>query len=386
MLLIVIDGLRADLPWTGYPRDVAPWMTAFSKHSVVYTRAYSVSSTTARSVAALLTGQYPSELARDGYFFSHYYDDNLFISERIQQAGHHTLAVAAHAYFLPGMGLEQGFQTYRVLPGTYMNNDEETNVTSDRITELAQKLLGERIQQPGRFFAYLHYMDPHLPYLRHPDRPQFGQTRRDMYDQEVHFTDEWVGKLVDWAKAQAWGRNTAFIITADHGEGLGEHGWLKHGYHLWEELIQVPLLIQAPGIAPRRIDVPRSHIDLAKTILDLMGVEARPPLRGVSLVPELLGSVPLPRPVIADLPRDDLQERARAVIQGDWKVITYGDDASWFVFDLSRDPDEAENLADRPDVLERMQKMYREQSSTIPTVEIRGPAVQLKGAPEGRRW
>src|SRR5687767_9772944 len=96
VLLIIVDSLRADMPWMGYERPIAPWLTAFAQRSVTYTRAYSIASSTARSVGPLLVGKYPSEMERNGRFFSHWYPSNEFVSERLSAAGHHTAALLTH--------------------------------------------------------------------------------------------------------------------------------------------------------------------------------------------------------------------------------------------------------------------------------------------------
>jgi arylsulfatase A-like enzyme len=175
----------------------------------------------------------------------------------------------------------------------------------------------------------------------------------------VHYTDEWIGHLVDWARAQPWGKSLAVIVTADHGEGFGEHGHYKHGYELWEELTRVPLIIRVPSVAPRRIDLPRSHIDLAPTVLELMGVGRSADLSGVSLVPEIHGKTPDHRTVVVDLPGDDLQEQRRAIIEGNLKLIVSGKDQRTALFDLHTDPQEQKNLAQMDDArLERMMTLH----------------------------
>ena len=90
--------MRADMPWAGYPRKIAPNLTALEKQSISYTRAYSVSSYTAKSVAAVLSGQYPSSLKRSGYFFTKYPDSDLFFPELLHKAGVHTMATHGHMY------------------------------------------------------------------------------------------------------------------------------------------------------------------------------------------------------------------------------------------------------------------------------------------------
>ncbi|HVJ17567.1 MAG TPA: sulfatase-like hydrolase/transferase [Polyangiaceae bacterium] len=390
VVLIMIDALRADMPWTGYPREIAPWLTAFEKRVASYHRAYSLSSYTAKSVLPALTGHYPSAMARDGYFFTKWMPENEVITERAQKAGHRTLAGHGHGYFLPGMGLDQGFDDYRLLKGTFLDNTGVHDVNSDRLNKLGKEQLSDpkNIGQEGnkRFFAYYHYLDPHYSYSKHPGHPDFGNKARDVYDNEVHFTDQWVGDFVDWLLEQPFGKQTAVIITADHGEGFGEHNHYRHAYEIWESLVRVPLLIYVPGATPTRITTPRSHIDLAPTIADLMGIPPDPTWPGKSLVPEIFGEEPTARPVIAELPRADLMDRRRALIDGDYKLIAFGDDQSYQLYKVSEDFKEERDLVKtEPERFEAMKKRYLEVSATIPNVKITGGA-PLKGAPAGRGW
>ena len=87
VLLILVDGLHDEMPWLGYERDIAPWMTQFEKRAVSYTRAYAISSATARSVGPLLAGRYPSEMWRSGDYFTVYGQENVFVSEFAKAAG-----------------------------------------------------------------------------------------------------------------------------------------------------------------------------------------------------------------------------------------------------------------------------------------------------------
>lgn len=392
VVLIMIDSMRADMPWAGYPRDIAPWLTKFQKeHCVSYPSGYSISSYTAKSVAPALVGKYPSEMPRDGYFFTKWPDDNLFVSERAQQAGHRTLAGHAHGYFMPLLGNNQGFDDYRLIPGS-VDLKAVTSVTSDKLTKLAKEMLSEpentKLDGDKRFFAYFHYLDPHHTYEKHPGHPDYGNKPRDLYDNEIHWTDHWVGQLVDWARQQPWAEQTAFIITADHGEGFGEHGHFRHSYELWESLVRVPLMVCIPGVAPRTIEVRRGHVDLAPTIADLMGVKADPPFRGQSLLPEVFGQTPAkPRHIVVDLPRSDLMDRRRGVISEDgYKIIAFGNDNRFELYNLEKDPAEEHELSEKePDELEAMKKLYERISKQIPNVEVTGGA-ELKGAPKGQRW
>lgn len=393
VVLIFIDSLRADVSWTGYPRQTTPRIDAFRRdHCVAYANGYSLSSYTAKSVVPALVGEYPSAMERDAYFFTRYPDaKNLFVSERAQAAGHRTLSTQAHGYFLPTFLTHQGFDVSRTLPGG-VDLKEVVSVTSEPLTKLAMEELEKpENTAPGgdkRFFAFAHYMDPHHTYEPHPGFERYGLKPRDLYDHEVLYTDHWVGELLEFLKRQAWWRQTAVIISSDHGESFGERDHNRHGHELWESVIRVPWLLCVPGAEPRLVeDVRRSHIDLAPTIADLMGLPAEPAFRGQSLVPEVLGDRPAEkRRVIADQPRADLMDRRRAVIDGDWKIVAFGDDKAFMLFDLASDPWEKEDLsAKNPDKLAEMKKIYEEESAKIPLVEVL-PGPDLKGAPARRRW
>ncbi len=390
VLLIMIDSMRADMPWAGYERDIAPHLTQYiGKSCIAYTKGYSFSSYTAKSVVPALVGEYPSAMKRDGYFFTRYPDaDNLFISERAQKAGLRTLSGQAHGYFLPALGNNQGFDEYRLIEGG-VDLKAVTSVTGEKLTKLAKEMLDEpKLGTDKRFFAYFHYMDPHHTYVKHKGHPDFGNKARDIYDTEMHYTDAQVHDLLEFARKKPFWDHTAVVITADHGEGFGERGHLRHAYELWESLVKVPLVFCVPGLPPRTIEnVRRGHIDLAPTMADLMGLEAKPAFRGDSLLPELFGEIePKEKRVVVDLPRADLMDRRRAVIADDWKIVGFGDDKSFMIFDLAKDPWEETDLAkEEPAKLEALKKIYAEESAKIPNTEVTG-GPPLKGAPPGRRW
>ncbi|MFO0568851.1 MAG: sulfatase [Polyangiaceae bacterium] len=390
VLFILIDSLRWDMPWTGYPRPIAPWLDAFAKRSTLYPRGYSISSYTAKSVAPALVGKYPSEMQRDAFFFTTWGPENLFFSERAQKLGHHTLAGHGHGYFKSFMGLNQGFDDYRLLPGTELDVRGVENITSEALNQLAKTMLSvpKNVSQENgkRFFAYFHFLDPHYTYFQHKDHPDWGLDIRALYDNEVHYTDKWVGDLVDWAEKQPWGKDTAIVISADHGEGFGERGRFRHAYDVWESLVRVPLVIHVPGAEPRRIETPRGHIDLAPTFAELMGVPDDPPFRGKSLVSEVFGGPTPLRPVVVDLPRSDIMDRRRAVIDERWKIIELGNGEEWLLFDVEKDPKEENDLsASDPERFAAMKELYEKLSSEIPNEPIPG-LVGLKGAPNGQRW
>lgn len=379
VLMLTIDSLRADMPWTGYPRAIAPNLTKLADESVVYTNEYALSSYTAKSVAGFLSSRYPSTLYRSGYFFASYPKSDTFLAEVLSAHGVATTGWHGHLYFR-GVGLDQGFTTWQFAPGIIFDPQTDNSITSQLMTELGIKLLSKPENTGKQFFAWAHYMDPHDQYNKHPESPDFGNKNRDRYDNEVFYTDFWLGKLLDFARAQPWWKDTVLIISADHGEAFGEHGFYKHAFEIWDVLTRVPMMISGPGIKPRRISQRRSHIDLAPTILDLMGVPPEPEFMGKSFGPELFGATPDNRePILSELTEDSHNPPRRAVIQGDYKLIVIKE-RKFMLFNLSKDPAEETDLAEtEPDQLAAMKAVYTKLYEHMPVVEPYGGVTLKEG-------
>jgi choline-sulfatase len=384
VLLLTIDSLRADMPWSGYARPIAPRLTALHARSVAYTNAYATSSFTSKSIPGLLTGRYPSELARTGSFFTRYLSADQFVCKHLGGEGIPCVGGHAHMYFGPGQsGFETGFRSWKIVPGITFDYQTDPYVTSDKLTPMAIEMLGEVAASQTStdakpFFAWFHFMDPHDEYKSHAESPHFGKRARDLYDEEVFFTDLWVGKLLDWVETQPWAKKTAIVVTADHGEAFGEHGITRHAHEVWEELVHVPLFVLLPaplGVAPRAIATPRGHADLAPTFVDLLGAKGVPELPGKSLVAEIADPklVPEERDVIVDLPEDDYNDRRRALIHGRTKLIAFGDDVRFSLFDLEADPAEATDLIlKQRELASEMRRRYKDASKRIASVPPRG--------------
>jgi arylsulfatase A-like enzyme len=381
VVFITIDSMRADMPWAGYKRDVAPNLTALAARSTVYTHAYSISSFTSKSVAGMLSGKYPSELARTGVFFTKYDSSNTFMCETLQKQAIPCVAAEAHAYLKPGYaGLDQGFHSWKIVDGLTLDYQRDPYVTSQKMTPLAISLLQDpEVTAPladggtHPFFAWFHYMDPHDDYQSHEESPHFGTRARDLYDEEIFYTDLWIGKLLEFVNAQPWAKNTAIVVSADHGEFFGEHGRVKHAHELYEELIHVPLLVHLPNqneSAHRVIDVPRSQIDLVPTFFDMMNATPTPDLDGVSLKDEWLGQTPADaRDILADLPQDEFDSRRRAVLHDGWKIIAHRNDEGFELFHLSEDPGEQNDVFNKDkENATRMLKLYRAASAKLKDV------------------
>lgn len=365
VLILSIDSLRADMPWAGYSRPIAPNLTALEQRSVSYTHAYSISSYTSMSLGGLLGGKLPSEMKRSGFFFGSYAKENLMFPELLKTSGIRTVSAHAHGYF-NSAGFDQGFDVWQVVPGIAFKNETDPNVTSPQHEAMAEKILDDPALEKGRFFGWFHFLDPHDQYLSHEKDgiAPYGKSLRDRYDAEVTFTDRWLGKLLDFIATKSWAKRTVLVITADHGEAFGEHNQFNHGFEVWENLVRVPLFFVLPGVPPRRIDTPRSAIDLAPTILELLGAPREESFEGKSLVPELLGAPALPRDVIVDLPMTSDNDKRRALIHGHLKIVAYGKEELLRLFDLDADPEEKSPIV-RGSEFDSMAARYREFSKSV---------------------
>jgi arylsulfatase A-like enzyme len=380
VLMISIDSMRYDMPWAGYPRDIAPNLTALYKKSTAYTHAYAISSFTSKSLGGFLGGKYPSELKRTAPFFTKYLDANKMFAESLQEQKIRTLAGQAHAYLGKGEGgFEQGFDVWKLVPGISFDYNTDPFITSQKMTPMAIEMLGDQKNTSGRFFAWFHYMDPHERYQSHEESPKFGKKARDYYDEEMFYTDLWVGKLLKWVEEQPWSKETAIVITADHGEAFGEHKIYRHAFELYEVLVHVPMFIYIPGQPARTVDAYRSHIDLVPTLFDLLGAKKDPEHRGKSFAPELFGETPDARDVICDLPEDSHNERRRAFIHDSWKIIAFANDFRYELYNLKDDPEEKDNLIKKnPDKAREMIDLYKAASRTIIEAPVKGGVTKRK--------
>ncbi len=375
VVLLSIDAMRADMPWMGYPRAIAPNLTKLAEESVVYENAYSPSSYTAQSVVAWLSGRLASTLYRSGVFFTSYPKSNLFFPEILTEKQIRTIGWFSHMYFGRGKGLDQGFDVWELVPGLTFDPQTCNHVTSDKMLALGQKLLSDTKNTSQQFFAWGHFGDPHDVYIKHAEAPDFGNKNRDRYDSEIWYTDLHVGRLIDWIKAQPFGKQTAIIVTGDHGEAFGEHGQYRHAFELWENLVRVPLMIWYPEAKPARIKERRSLVDLGPTIFDLLGLEPLPGSLGKSFLPEVQGREPpgSREPILLELTEDTNNPQRRAVIAGDYKLLVRGHDAAFLLFNLKNDPGEKEDLAKRePEKLAEMKELYRASFAKVPSIRPYG--------------
>jgi choline-sulfatase len=358
VLFVTIDTLRADLGYLGNPRPVSPHLDALAEQSVVFERAYSLASYTGKSMGPLMLGKYSSEV--DGGFshFNKYSKRETFVQERLKAAGVYTASVQGYWYFFKDAGFERGFDVIDSSAApkvASIEGDQSSN--SDEQCDAAIKLLATPELASRRFFMWMHFVDPHAEYAPHPDH-DFGPKPRDRYDGEVAFVDQHLGRVLAALEQTPFGARTAVIVTSDHGEAFGEHGMIRHGFELWEELVRVPLILKVPGVTPRRVTARRSAIDVVPTLLDLFKLPFVPKapndfLSGESLLPDLeraAGAADPERTVFIDMARGPYNAERRALIAHDSK-LTVSEGRVLGLYDLAEDAAEKRDLsADKPRV------------------------------------
>ena len=353
VLLISIDTLRQGEGASGSARPVTPNLDRLSQESVVFDRAYSLASYTAKSVGPFLLGKYSSETHRDWSHFNRFTKQDVFVAQRLQQGGVRTVSVQGYWYFFANTGLERGFDLInKSAAPALVTVDGDSTSNADKVSDAAIAELAKPELQQQQFFLWMHYVDPHSEYVPHQGF-DFGPSSRQRYDGEVAFVDHHVGRVLEALEKSALYEHTAIIVTSDHGEAFGEHGMIRHGFELWEELVRVPLIVRVPGVSARHVQARRSAIDLAPTIVDLCGVAAPPGsasdfFSGSSLLPDLLSAgEPAPRPVFIDMAAGPNNADRQALIDGDKKLVASGG-RPLSLYDLQSDPGETRDLLDDP--------------------------------------
>ncbi|MCB9673408.1 MAG: sulfatase [Alphaproteobacteria bacterium] len=224
-------------------------------------------------------------------------------------------------------------------------------VTSETLVDQALGYLDALEADPGApFLLWVHLFDPHDTYFDHDDVVDLGTTKADRYAEEVAYTDQQLGRLLDRVLDRP---DTLIVLHADHGEELGDHGRYGHAFSLYQELLGVPLLIRGPGVEPGVVTAPVGLIDLAPTMLALVGQTPPDSFRGTSLLPS-----PAARPLFAETRRfADLRSVRDGDLQLVWNVAT----ASGRLFDLATDPAQKLDASERlPDDRLRMQTLLSE--------------------------
>jgi arylsulfatase A-like enzyme len=274
VILIGIDTLRADRTSIGQPfdgqRDTTPNLRKLAERGIMFSQGISQSSWTMPSFASVMTGLYPQEHGAQA-FEGRLSDRNLTLAEVLREAGYQTHGIVSNSFVDAYRGFAQGFDSY----------DEENvrgvgAITSKDIVDSAFDFLRKDREDP--FFLWIHLFDPHYTYVDHSEfeysDAYAGWLKRDptqmayqvlnhkrqlltdddivylmdLYDEELAYTDNQLGRLFRYLDATALSDDTAVIVVGDHGEAFMEHGRVGHGLSLYQEQIHVPFISVLPGI------------------------------------------------------------------------------------------------------------------------------------------
>jgi arylsulfatase A-like enzyme len=372
VILIGVDTLRADhLGTYGYSRPTSPNIDRFAAESVLFENCITPIPLTTPAVASLFTGRHPAR-SRVRSLSDDLPAEIPSLASRLREHGYATTSLVATG-ILRGR-LQQGFERVFATRG---------EMPASRVTDQAIETL-RRGRQPH--FLFVFYRDPHMAYrppsvvfdrgyrgphqewisfrggmgrmvFHNPLAPRTREHAIALYDSEIFHLDRELGRLLEHLRAQR--PDALVILTADHGEALGERGYYyDHGLLLDQPALHVPLIVHAPGLEPRRVPRTVSLVDVAPTILARVGTLPMAGLDGVDLLGSLgegsagesyseSGSPLLPEAIASGMALDaSIASRRRAIVSGRWKLVYVPRRGGpvYELYDLVADPGERNDL------------------------------------------
>jgi arylsulfatase A-like enzyme/Flp pilus assembly protein TadD len=354
LLLVTFDTLRADrLTDAAMPR-----LSALARTGHRFRTAYAHAPLTLPSHASILTGLLPPAHGVRGNGAFRLDEAQTTLAERLSASGYRTGAFVGAFVLDSRFGLAQGFDRYEGV-----DDDREFAAgfvfaerrAPDVLAGAARWILEGDQTRP--WLAWVHLFDPHAPY----DAPRSAGLTP--YDDEAHFADAALGDFLDQLAGRGALARTLLIVTADHGESLGEHGEATHGLFAYDATMRVPLVVAGPGLGASETRAPVAHIDLVPTILDVLGLAADPALPGRSLRTREDAD----RPIYLEAQEGWLAAGAApvtAVVEHGLKFIELPEPE---LYDLADDPAETRNLAAQdPDRVTPLRASLQTLSSAAP--------------------
>jgi arylsulfatase A-like enzyme len=376
VVILLVDTLRADALRTYDPssRVHTPAMDRFAREGVVFENAQSPENWTKPAVASILTSLFPATHGAKNDA-SRLPQSALTLGEILQRRGFRTGSFIANGYVSRAFGFDQGWDHYT----NYIREQRNTNA-SNVFREAGDWMEAQLDEDPQRrLFTYVHTIDPHVPYdppaehllrydartdydgpvqnrrthllledaKRNPPRVVFTESDkirlRALYDGEISYHDEHFARFLRRLEELGILDQTIFVVTADHGEEFEDHGSWGHGHSIFQELIEVPLMVRWPGVAPAgaRVREVVSTMGIAPMVLEATGVEVPSEFEGRSLLGFLRGAPP-EGPWVAF---SDFQENRRVIRGMDWKLVLRSS-LTYVLFDLARDPRERNDALD----------------------------------------
>ncbi len=286
LLLITIDTLRPDRLSCYDSRFLkTPNIDSLAASGVVFSRAFSHVPLTLPAHTDILLGMTPlGHGVHDNGIFK--VSDKLpTLAGYLKQNGYATGAFVGAFPLDSRFGLTQGFDVYDDNYGSGVAlSFRYVERKAERVIQGALAWLKD---QPSPWFLWIHVFDPHQPY--EPPEPYKTQFKNDLYSGEVAYVDASLAKLFGYLRDSGQWDSTLTVLTADHGQSLGEHDEATHGYFAYNSTLWIPLIISGPGLKPVRVEQNVSHTDIFPTVCDLLGLDKPGYLQGVSLLPAMRG-------------------------------------------------------------------------------------------------
>jgi arylsulfatase A-like enzyme len=402
IVLITIDTLRADhLSCYGYERETSPHIDKVAEKGILFKNVIAPSSWTAPSMVSLFTSTYPinhgvihglqfrEELKKRKRYSQAVFSHELAtLPEILKKQGYTTFGVSSNHNLKEKLGFARGFDyfTYR---GYHLRSS-----TAKHINELVYRW-EDKIKKSDKYFLWIHYMDPHEPYIarapwivhyalqsRTNDTSQARSKIVARYDSEINYVDSYVGELIQKFELD---KKTLLIITSDHGEQFLEHGRIGHSLSLHQEEIHVPLIIQLPGASEMvRIENQASLLDIVPTILHILDTD--PPEQTIGKV-LLQDKSPLnwlktlfsrrgeARYIFSEL---DKNSTLKAIITPAWKYIYNYKNKTDQLYRIQSDPNEHSNLAVKnPTQCNQLKKELLNWVPTAKTYPVKNQSFEL---------
>jgi len=366
LIFISVDTLRADhLGIYGYSRNTSPRLDQLLRRGTLFLDASANVPLTNPSFCSMLASRYAHQTGatRNGIPMI---AGNETLAQLLKAQGYHTAAILSNWPLKAHLsGLKPGFDLYddefSEKRWLFFNSERD----AQGVTEHALAWLQGQPAEP--FFLWVHYSDPHAPYLNHDEFSFRSGTRHspdqrdlDDYDSEVAYTDHWIGQLFETIEALGLPSRSLIVFVADHGESLGEHSYTGHGRNLYQQSLQVPFALIGRGIPQdQRLDFPVELLDLAPTLLAYLNLPAGDKMLGLNLLPAVQGRTqPAGRLIYFETYPGAVRQvkGAKEIIhtkkpiwigfrEGPVKISYSLRNSHWELYRLNADPQELHNLA-----------------------------------------
>ncbi len=375
LFLITLDTTRADyLGCFGRESADTPNIDKLARDGVLFTRCSSCAGITLPSHASIMTGLYPFVHGARRNGTTRLAETAQTLAETLGEAGYQTGAAVASFVLNKQFGVGQGFDVYHDVVANGSDNPFKAERRGDDIREDVLEQLRGVADRP--FFLWAHFYDPHHPY---ESAYSADTDSREAYQDEIEYVDKQIGLLIAQLESMGVVDRTLIVVVADHGEGLGDHRELRHGNFVYETVLHVPLIFNCPSRVPagRSIAAQVRTIDIAPTVLELLGLPAWDDVQGMSLYPLITDEEQdLGLTAYADTFENQIElklSHLRSLAADGYKYIHAPRPE---LYALSSDPGENHNLADeRPELVASLRQRLRQVIAEAPPPVAEDPQV-----------